>query len=322
MKKILSFLFAVVLSTGFLSACSNGSQINSSVTSESSESIHTLETTVWPHEFADAGGNKITLAGQPQRIAILHSNYLEYFYSLGVPVIASAGASVGTAQQAVETYETLIPYRMGEKIIDLGSAREINLEAVLEAQPDVIITFEGHSGLDEIYDQLNQIAPVILLDFKDTWQNQTRACAEIVGKKEAAEQIIKETEEAIAFAHEELSAQDKNVAIFRTNGGRAFVARGSSDFYAAFGITAPQGYTFGYETFSLEAVADMNPDYLIFMDYTDIAKGFVKSQEASSVWRNMEAVKNGNVVYFDDSLNTFGPLAMRLTAEKLMETIK
>jgi iron complex transport system substrate-binding protein len=69
-------------------------------------------------------------------------------------------------------------------------------------------------------------------------------------------------------------------------------------------------------------VADMNPDYLIFMDYTDIAKGFVKSQEASSVWRNMEAVKNGNVVYFDDSLNTFGPLAMRLTAEKLMETIK
>jgi iron complex transport system substrate-binding protein len=186
MKKILSFLFAVVLSTGFLSACSNGSQINSSVTSESSESNHTLETTVWPHEFVDAGGNNITLAGQPQRIAILHSNYLEYFYSLGVPVIASAGASVGTAQQAVETYETLIPYRMGEKIIDLGSAREINLEAVLEAQPDVIITFEGHSGLDEIYDQLNQIAPVILLDFKDTWQNQTRACAEIVGKKEAA----------------------------------------------------------------------------------------------------------------------------------------
>jgi hypothetical protein len=45
------------------------------------------------------GGYEITLTEASQRIAILHSNYLEYFFSLGVPVIASAGTSVGTAQQ-------------------------------------------------------------------------------------------------------------------------------------------------------------------------------------------------------------------------------
>ncbi|MBE7721071.1 MAG: ABC transporter substrate-binding protein [Lacrimispora celerecrescens] len=333
MKKHSSLLLALILSAGLLSACSNGSQPQKSSAPGQSESTGAPNSSVsqapgisqetsWPRTITDAGGHEITLALEPRRIAILHSNYLEYFFALGTPVTASAGASVGTAQQALETYETLIPYDGTAEIMDLGSAREISLEAVLESRPDVIVTFAGHTGLDEIYDQLSQIAPVVLLDFSDTWQNQTRACGNIVGREEAAEEIIKKTQDAISSAHEVLSAKDKTAAIFRTNGGKAFVARGSRQYYDAFGLTPPKGYTFGYETFSLEAVAEMNPDYIIFMDYIDIAKGFVKSLEASSVWLNMDAVKNGNVVYFDDSLNTFGPLAMGLTAEKLVNTIK
>lgn len=330
MKKQISILFALLLTAGLVSACSKEQQPANPVPTERSGTQESGEPQLpdiskdssWPRTITDAGGHKITLASQPKRIAILHSNYLEYFFALGTPVAASAGASVGTAQQALETYETLIPFGGTEEIMDLGSAREINLEAVLEAEPDMIVTFAGHAGLDEIYDQLNQIAPVVLLDYSDTWQNQTRACGELVGKDDAAGKIIRETEDAIASAHEVLSQKDKTVAIFRTSGGKAFVARGSQSYYDAFGITPPKGYTFGYETFSLEAVAEMDPDYIIFMDYIDTAKGFAKSQEASSVWLNMSAVKNGNVLYFDDSLNTFGPLAMELTAKKLVRAIK
>lgn len=319
MKRFIVVLFTLVLSLGLLSACSGNQE--ETATPEPADSQE-VEESAWPRTIVDAGGHEITLTEQPQRIAILHTNYLEYFFALETPPIASAGASVGTAQQALETYETLEPYRGTVDVMDLGSAREINLEAILEARPDVIVTFAGHGGLDEIYDQLTQIAPVILLDFNDTWQNQTRACAEIVGKEEQAEKIIAESEEAIATAREKLSAQDKTVALFRTSGGKAFVGRGNEAYYEAFGLTAPEGYTYDYATFSLEAVADMNPDYLIFQDYIDIAEGFVLSQESSSVWQNMDAVKNGNIVYFDDSLNTFGPLAMRLTAEKLVQVIE
>lgn len=63
----------------------------------------------------------------------------------------------------------------------------------------------------------------------------------------------------------------------------------------------------------------MNPDYVIFQDFKDKADTFVKAMDTSSVWQSMEAVKNGKVVYFDDSLNTFGPLAMELTAKKLVQ---
>jgi len=319
-------LAAIIMSVGILAGCSKNEQPAATETSEKTEAAKAVETddedaAEWPRTFTDAGDNEITLEEKPERIAILHSNYLEYFFALGTPPAASAGASVGTAQQAVDTYETLEAYRDSAKVMDLGSAREINLEAVMEAQPDVIVTFLGHSGLDEIYDQLTAIAPVVLIDFSATWQDQTRACAQVVGEEELAEEIIAETESAIAEACEQLSQTDSTVALFRTNGGTAFVGRGNEAYYQDFGLTAPDGYTFDYATFSLEAVADMNPDYIIFQDYIDVSEAFVQTQEESSVWTNMTAAANDKVVYFDDSLNTFGPLAMRLTAEKLTQAI-
>lgn len=327
-KLLLLLLVAAVLSTGLLAACGNNgktqeAQTESTAAEEAEDTASAEENeTAWPRTFTDAADNEITLNEKPERVAILHSNYLEYFFALGTPPIASAGASVGTAQQALDTYETLEPYRGSAEIIDLGSAREINLEAIMEAQPDVIVTFVGHSGLDEIYDQLTAIAPVVLVDFSATWQEQTRACAEIVGAEEEAEEIIADTEAAIAEAHEVLNTKDNTAAIFRTNSGTEFVGRGDEAYYDAFGITAPEGYTFDYETFSLEAVAEMNPDYIIFQDYIDISEGFTAEQAESTVWAGMEAVKNDNVLYFDDSLNTFGPLAMKLTAEKLSQEIE
>lgn len=327
MKKLIFIVFTLIVSAGLLSACSQAlvkSEITDKGSSPASDSAQSkaMEISPFPRTIIDASGNEVTIDKEPKRIAILHTNYLEYFFALGTAPVASAGASVGTAQQALETYETLLPYKGKSQVMDLGSAREINIEAVLEAQPDVIITFAGHGGLDEIYDQLTQIAPVLLLDFNETWQNQTRACAEIVGKEDVAEQIIKVTEAAITSAHKVISAQHKTIALFRTNGGTAFMARGNKRYYDTFGITAPAGYTFDYAAYSLEAVAEMNPDYIIFQDFVKISEGFTATQEASSVWRNLDVVKNKNVIYFDDSLNTFGPLAMRLTAEKLERMFK
>lgn len=149
---------------------------------------------------------------------------------------------------------------------------------------------------------MEQIAPVILVDFSDPWQEQILACAEIVNKEAEAQKLIKEIEASVQSAKEKLSQhQDKTIAIFRTDGGKAFVTRGNKEYYDTFGIAKPEGYPDDYETLSLEAVVEMNP--------------------ASSVWQAMEAVKKGRVVYFDDSLNTFGPLATKLTAEKLIQII-
>lgn len=290
-------------------------------TSTASPTPAQTETAAWPRTITDAAGHKVTLEKKPERIAILHSTYLEYFFALGAPPIASAGASVGTAMVAINTWETLKPYVGTADIIDLGSARELNLEAILNADPDVIVTFTAHAGLADIYDQLVQIAPVVLLDYSSSWQEQTRDCAEIVGKEAYAQQFIGETEAIISSAKETLSAHsDQTLAIFRTGGGKAFITRGDAGYYGTFGITSPENWpaTLG-TTMSLESLAEMNPDYIIFQDTIATSQAFVKSQEQFSIWNQLNAVKNGNVFYFDDSLNSFGPLALQLTAEKLLE---
>lgn len=317
MKKFMGLIVSLILITGLLAGCTGMSTENSTSTPKTNGSNE--EETVWPRTITDAAGNEVVLGDQPQRIAILHSLYLEHFFALETPPIASAGSSKGTAMKALEEWETLKPYAGTADIIDLGSSRELNLEAILEAKPDVIVTFKGQGNLDKIYDQLVQIAPVVQVDFKASWKDQTLSCAEIAGKEVFAQNFIKETETIISSAKDKLSKySDKTIALFRTD-GKFFISRGDKGYYETFGISKPSGYPDDYKPLSLEAVAEMNPDYIVFQDFTETAQTFVKTQEVFSVWRDLDAVKNGHVFYFDDSFNTFGPIAMRLTAEKLVK---
>ena len=93
--------------------------------------------------------------------------------------------------------------------------------------------------------------------------------------------------------------------------------QGPSKYYDAFGITRPNGFSAEYENVSLEAVAEMAPYYIVFQHNYKAAAAFVRGLSSSSVWRSIDAVKNGRIYYFDENMNTYGPLAMRLGAEKL-----
>lgn len=317
MKKLKGLFVSLALLTLLLAGCTGTATDNKSSTSMAGPG--NAQQDGWPRTITDAAGNKVVLKKQPQRIAILHSLYLEYFFALETPPAASMGASTGNAMKALAEWETLKPYAGTAEIIDLGSARDLNIEAILAANPDVIVTFKGQGHIDKIYDQLVQIAPVIQIDFNASWQEQTLACAEIVGKEAFARDFIKETETVISSAKDQLMRHNgQTVALFRTD-GKSFISRGTKEYYETFGLARPPGYPDNYQTLSLEAVAAMNPDYIVFQDSRQNAQAFVKAQEASSVWQSLAAVKNGHVVYFDDSLNTFGPLAMRTTAGKLLQ---
>nr|WP_092072882.1 ABC transporter substrate-binding protein [Dendrosporobacter quercicolus]NSL48854.1 ABC transporter substrate-binding protein [Dendrosporobacter quercicolus DSM 1736]SDM51088.1 iron complex transport system substrate-binding protein [Dendrosporobacter quercicolus] len=317
MKRLLGLFLSLALLTALLAGCAKA-PADHKPNAPGTTSAANAQQAAWPRTLTDAAGNKVVLQKQPQRIAILHSLYLEYFFALETPPVASMGASKGNAMTALTEWQTLKPYAGTADIIDLGSARDLNLEAVLAANPDVIVTFKGQGHLAQIYDQLIQIAPVIQIDFNAAWQDQTLACAEIVGKEALARDFIKETEIIIASAKDKLRKHnDKTIALFRTD-GKSFISRGTQEYYETFGIAKPPGYPDDYQTLSLEAVAEMNPDYIIFQDSTQAAQTFVKAQESSSVWQSLTAVNSGQVLFFDDSLNTFGPLALRVTAGELL----
>jgi iron complex transport system substrate-binding protein len=242
---------------------------------------------------------------------------MEHFLLLGTPPTAAATGNVLGEVEALDKSEMYAPYLKDLEIINLGSAREINLEAILESAPDVIVTYSVHGGLDRVYDQLVQIAPVLLLNFTASWQEQLMECAWVVGKESEARNIVAEIEIAISNSKEIIAQHsDRTLAIFRTN-GKVFMIHGPSKYYETFGITRPNGFSAAYENVSLEAVSEMDPYYIVFQHNYEAASAFVKGLSSSAIWQSINAVKNGRIYYFDEHMNSYGPLAMRLGAEKL-----
>lgn len=331
MKRLIAMIVSLVLLTGALVGCAKAPVENINTGADIPEENQPIqesdEESTWPRTIKDAAGHDVVFEKKPERVAILHSMYLEYFFGLETPPVASAGANIGNAMKALEEFATLKPYNGTAEIIDLGSARELNLEAILNSDPDVIVTFNGHGGVDKIYDQLVAIAPVVLLDYTASWQDSIRDCAEIVGQEKAAEQLIEKTENMIADAREKLSShEDKTVIFVRSDGTGGIFALGFDrypyyyDKTEGFGLSKPENYPGEWGVISLESLAEMDPDYIIFQDFIDDAKAAVDAQQAS-VWQNLKAVKNGHVFYFDVSLNTTSPLALQILAESLVEAM-
>lgn len=142
MKKFLTLLLVCVMAVGLV-ACGKAGDEQKETTKESVQ-ITTLN--------ANKEEIEITVPYNPQRIAILDLAALDIIDNLGLGdrVVGSANTSIDYLSQYVNN----------DKIKNLGTIKEADIEAVMECEPDVI--FIG-GRLSTSYDALSQIAPVIYL---------------------------------------------------------------------------------------------------------------------------------------------------------------
>lgn len=330
MNRWICLIVPLVLLLGVLAGCSGTTAGNS----PSSNAAHAgdngqrsgagtpeagkSESGVWPRTIKDGAGNKVAFQERPQRIAVLHPLFMDYFFALDTPPVAS-----GSAATAMKEFATLQPYAGKAEIADLGSGRDVNLEAIIAARPDVIVAVKGQ--IDENYEKLSKIAPVVQIDYTDTWENTTMLSAQMIGKEEKAKQLIKETKDMIQKTKERIGAlNNQSFALLRVDGKSNFTAQGTKNtmYYnetVGFGLTKPERYPEEGATLSMEALAEMNPDYIIIQHTLSVAKAAVQEKESLAVWKSMKAVKNNRVLFFDNSLNTGSVLAIRLAADNFMK---
>lgn len=326
MNRWMGLIIALVLLTGALAGCSGsatGNRPSSSVVdrieSEQPKGANAPEPGgEWPRTIADAVHNDVVLKERPQRIAVLHPLYLDYFFALGMPPIASSNAT-----EAMQDFATLQPYAETAEVADLGSGRDLSMEAIIASEPDVIVTFKGHID-DMNYDKLSKIAPVIQIDYSDHWENATMICARIIGKEELAEQLIEDTRERINKTKDRMvDLKQNSFALLRVDSKSNFTAQGTKNtvYYnetTGFGLMKPERYPEDSAVLSLEALSEMDPDYIIIQHALDVAKAAVKEKEGSAVWNSLKAVKNNRLLFFDNSLNSGSILAIRLAAENFI----
>lgn len=164
MKKILSLTLAVVMAAGLV-ACGNSGSSSATETTESAAETTTAaesateeasgekpETITIQALNANAELSDIEVPYDPQRIAILDLACLDILDNLGLGdrVVGCANTTIDYLQSYVED----------ENIVNLGTIKEADLEAVMACEPEII--FIG-GRLSASYDALSEIAPVVYI---------------------------------------------------------------------------------------------------------------------------------------------------------------
>jgi iron complex transport system substrate-binding protein len=246
-----------------------------------------------------------TIPANAKRIAALDYRISDSLLALGIKPVAS-GSFVGS---------TDIPYMDGNPLkeaINLGDTP--NLEAILAAQPDLII---GTDVQTIAYDSLSQIAPTVIVSVtpKD-WQAALRELGQMLDReRQAADWIAQYTVKAEEAKKQMSGRVGPNETVmflrvlkkeFRLYGERQLTG---TLLYQDLGMKAPpqvsaiEGVN---KVISMEMLPEINPDYIL-LDVGAIAQGGDKQGEAlynellqSALWKNMKAVKNNHVYRVPD----------------------
>ena len=339
MKKISGLVLSLLITAGLLISCGQQGVSNTGSnaapgagTSSATPAAATPEVSVqatepaqeteppeaaFPRTYVDIAGREVTIEKEPQKIAVTYLPYWEYLLSLGVSPVAASNA-----EHYSSTWDPFLDKDYGaDKVIDIG-AQEVNFEMLLEIAPDLII-IPTPDGLEEF----EKIAPTIVMDgkFGLDWRLGLRELAKVVGKEEAAEEKITETEEKLAEYKVKLDEkyQNETVSIVCLMGENRYYCAKRPVFYdkeTGLGLNAPEGYpdVNNYEQVTLEAIAGMNPDYIFLVSF-DGSEALVESLKSNTVWASLNAVKKNQVYLLDGSAHSTSSMSTEYTADKIVE---
>lgn len=233
----------------------------------------------------------------PKRIAMTDFRLLDSLQTLGLEPIAM-GSFLG--QTKLEWLEG-VP---SENVINLGE--DVNIEAVLEAEPDIILAWKNH---EKVYDSLSKIAPTVLIGESGDWRADYLDLADIFGKKQEAEAWLKSYEDKTESAREAIAEKvEGKTAIFMRVMGKEYRIYGTSQvvggiLHEDLGIDVPEKVIpiERRETVSMEVLPEFNPDYIFLQIGAPVIGGDKDAEKMyeelsnSSIWKGLTAVKEDHV---------------------------
>lgn len=322
MKKRLALLVTAVVAVGLIACGQTDSEEIGTAGSETVEATEISEVVEAPEsiQITTLNANKeemeITVPYNPQRIAILDLAALDIIDNLGM-----GDRVVGTADTSIDY---LSSYADNADLINLGTIKEADLEAVMECEPDVI--FIG-GRLSASYDALSEIAPVIYLatdteiGLVESVTKNATTIASMFGLESEIEEKTADFSNRVAAL--QAVAEGKTALVGMTTSG-SFNLLGNDGRCSIIGVeigfnnlTAANSSTKENETeqssseagsphgneSSFETVVAENPDYVFVMD-RDSAIGTEGAQMAQEIMENelvmdTDAYKNGNIIYLE-----------------------
>ena len=280
MKKRLIFLLTAMMM--FLAACGNE---EASSGDESKEKDSSTETITYESE-----SGPVEVPADPKRVVVL-SLYVGDLLEMGVNVVGMDSWSYDNPEFA-KAYP------------DAEIVESTDYEKIIELEPDLII---GSNNVEDAK-KLEEIAPTVLftygkLDYLDTRME----IGKVLNKEKEMQAWMDEFKERSASLGKEIKAKigedatvtvagyaDKQIFLFGDSWGR-----GTEILYKEMGLKMPEAVADvalepGYFGISEEVLGDYVGEYLVLnVAETEKDTSFLES----NAYKNISAVKNGNVFY-------------------------
>jgi iron complex transport system substrate-binding protein len=280
-------IFLLTLLIGLLAACSP------QVTEPATESAGAAAITV-----TDGLGRQVTLNGPAQRVVSLAPSNTEILFAIG-----AGGLVVGRDQLSDFPPEAA-------SVTDIGTTFDsLNTESIVSLQPDLVLAAEINTP--EQVKQLEDLGLTVYylknpLTLEGMYDN-LEIVAQLTGHTDEAAALIDSLKARVAAVDEKIAPLSSRFSVFyeldATDPAKPYTA-GKGTFITQL-IDRAGGFNIaseleGYPQLSLEQVVAADPAFIIL---GDARYGVTPESIAQRPgWENLSAVKNGQVLPFNDDL--------------------
>ena len=287
-NKVLKAIVATCMTAMMFVGCASNNTTNEDKTTENTVTV------------TDVRG-EVEIPANPKRIVDLSGNS-DILSILGYKVVGTANSDAYDYTKFPSYLEETLS---GAKILGYSMQDTMDVEAVMNLNPDLIVI---STVQEKMYDALSEIAPTVMIQLEAlNWKDDVRALGKVFGKEDVANEWIANYEAKAKEAGDKIKAKygdDTTYLSFLASGGQFFVFDGAGFgdvLYKDMGLAKPEGMPeqtdISLPVVTYEGLAAIKADY-IFAIATDED---LAQLEANSIWNNLPAVKNGNVVILESS---------------------
>ncbi|MDZ4992469.1 ABC transporter substrate-binding protein [Clostridium perfringens] len=308
--KRLALLGITVLTIGMLAGCSGNNASEGSNNNGEKRVVQSMK-------------GEVEIPANPKRIVDISGSTEE--------LVLLGHTPVGTAN--VDSYKTdQVPSYMADKLKDtkiVGHSMmdTADIEGILSVNPDLIIISPRQ---EKIYDQLAEIAPVVMInDNSNDWEAKFKEIAKLFNQEDEAQKWLddyykkaKEVGNEIKKANGDgtyltVLASSGQFMVF-TEGGIGTILK--DDMGLPQPSKMPKQDSITLPTVTLEGLTEIDADHIIVLG-TESDKA---NLESNSVWKEMRAVKDGNVTMLDVSpyfTQAYNPMGRELLLQSIKDEL-
>lgn len=304
MKKMIALLLSLMMFGSLLAGCGGQDVPASDLQNDEKANTRT---------YVDETGRAVEVPAYPERIVTV--NMVGELVALGIKPV---GAADGWLQYLDENQKE------GIESIGAGPVGSLNLEKIAELNPDLIITPNIERVTSpEVLESLEKIAPTVVGPWYGDALENLRIMGELTGRTQEAQEWrssfqahLEEVKEALSNTVEK--GETAMVIQFYQKTMYTYPASTFPVIYEYLGLGVPSEAIANLQTdasqqsfqLSLEVLPEYDPDYIFITKLSDVDEAFISETLDNSVWKQLSAVKKGQVYELGSRLSAGDVLSL------------